>query len=252
MKIFDSLIDWIEWPFQTLMSLFFSWTVADRISGLTLIVLTVTMIYIALQARHVKRQVRLQTREGERQTENLKLQRKAHLVSSIETLQTVWQSEPMLRLRQKANSHLLKILEDRTNNNNKNLEHQDKMISPTVEAILEFFDRVAAYETLEAIDTKAVWEVFSWYMEYYFAIVQNDLNPIRGYYRDSIIFENFEEVSKKMRSLTEDEYKDGGECPDWEDIDLQKKFLMGELDLIKALLGVRPISKYGNDSDRRV
>jgi hypothetical protein len=172
-----------------------------------------SLIFIFFQVRLQTREVANQTAEIIVQTHATQLQSNIHLVSSFETLDSVWQSVRLLRLRNAAAKHLLKMLEEMQNAENGielRAEHlstpgyadEYNLIEEPVAQVMEFFERLGAYLEVKAISEKAMWEVFSWYIEYYFNIVESDLSRYREEKGEMYLYENFEKVFRKMKVIT--------------------------------------------------
>lgn len=171
-------------------------------------------------------------RQLKTQSGQLELQRKSHFVTSLETLSDVWESERMLRVRQAA-ARSLQSLEPQMR------ELPDwsktKPINAEIEYILEFFDRIGAYQREGALEADPIWEVFSWRIEYYYAMIIHDLERIREEEGDPLIYNNFEHVAKLMLSKSKKVLK---KDPPALDRERWPGFLEAELDVVDTIIEV--------------
>jgi len=154
----------------------------------------------------------------------LRLQRYAHVVSATEILVSKFESERMLKLRL---STCLGLIENRD------------YYGSDLETLLEFFDRVAAYEAQGALPIPVIWETFSWHFEFYYFLSTSKVAAVRIEYNDPSYLSGIEGLMLRFR---QHERSSRVTATIVSDDKLVVKFLQDEIDVARMLLGVEASS----------
>lgn len=125
---------------------------------LQFLVITVTLILIYLQVR---------------------LQTASHVVNTLTTINTRWNSEAMLRARY-IYCH--------------SWQAGKRDFDSIAEYVAEFLEELGNYIELGAIPKDVMWAAHSWYIEHYYFMFKSGLEYIRRKHNDTTLYLNFESL----------------------------------------------------------
>lgn len=150
----------------------------------------------------------------------VKLQRMAGMVDAIEKLVMAWNSESQLRLR-------LAVCEK--------MKTDITYFGDDTEELLELFERIGAYVRFGALSERAVWDVFSWYIDHYYELARSGLTDLRKHHKDRLLFENFEWLAIQLSNTSRSKGLPSHILQNQIDA---RNFLDAEINTAKILLGL--------------
>lgn len=122
----------------------------------------------------------------------LRLQRDAHLVNSLATLDARWKSQLMLKARKKTCEQY---------------SPDSKTVNQYAAQILYFFEELGMYMEKNIMTIDVIWEIYSYDIEHYWPITKNGILSLRKKSNDSSYYSNFEKLynsiqkyNKKMKT----------------------------------------------------
>lgn len=117
----------------------------------------------------------------------IRLQRQANLLHALGEMDKRWDSTDMLAARkQSCNNYLADKLK----------------INAEQGLILGFFEDIGVYFDRKVFDAEAVWDKYSYYIEYYWIMYQPHINEFRGDTKDNTWYEKFEALNKEMEKFS--------------------------------------------------
>jgi cytochrome c biogenesis factor len=147
----------------------------------------------------------------------LRLQRNAHLVSSFSILHDRWNSQMMLRAR-----HLVCT----------GYKPESRDINFQSCLVGTFFDELGGYCRLGHLDINMAWENYSFYVEHYWVILENQINCYRERNgNDRSYYHHFERLYDEFRKISESRNVPAGRRSH----DAIKNFITFENDAFKFL-----------------
>jgi Domain of unknown function (DUF4760) len=117
----------------------------------------------------------------------IKLQRLANALSSLFTLREQWRSDKMRYARKV-------ICENKDKSSNK--------IGANEGAILGFFEEIGVYLYSGVFDEKMIWDLYSYWIEHYWIILEPHIQEYRKNASDETLFERFESLHKCMSAIS--------------------------------------------------
>ena len=140
----------------------------------------------------------------------VRYQRYANMLSTLAHLDARWKSTEMINARRH-------VCED--------YEKNEKTIFQPEELLLAFFEEIGHYLRRRVFDVSIVWEFYSYYVDYYWVIVEPRIKEFRTSSHDKTWFSEFEFLAKQLA-----EYSKKRRASTVEKTDEQvKKFIQGEL-----------------------
>ena len=117
----------------------------------------------------------------------ISLQRQANLLHTLSEMQKRWNSGEMLQSRKQAcNGYLADKLRI-------NAEQGD---------ILGFFEDIGVYLERKVFDSEAIWDNYSYYIEYYWPMYQPHINEFRAETKDNTWYEKFQTLHEEMQAFS--------------------------------------------------
>lgn len=142
----------------------------------------------------------------------IRYQRYGNLLTTLVALDAKWRSKEMIAARQY-------ICE--------NYESKDATISSPEDFVLNFFEEIGLYLKHNVISASLVWDLYSYYIENYWAILSPRITKFHADTDDKTWYENFQELQLKMRKESN---KRKVTRKDITEIDI-KKFIDGEMSM---------------------
>ena len=147
----------------------------------------------------------------------VRLQTSSHVVTTLTTIHTRWNSEDMLRARY---SYCYAWV------------HGNKEFDPVAEYIAEFIEELGNYIRMKAVPTDVMWAAQSWYIEFYYYMFKQGLEEVRSKHKDPTLYQNFEclfasmaKISKRKAAPTFDKREDELDAFARDEIRIAKAFL---------------------------
>jgi hypothetical protein len=116
----------------------------------------------------------------------IRLQTASHVVQSLSTIHTRWNSESMLRVRQHVCSRWIKGNRD---------------FDGVAQYLAEFMEELGNYLRIRAVTDRDIWEVQSWYIEHYYLMLENGIEQYRQTYNDESLYLQFQFLFNRMRKM---------------------------------------------------
>ena len=113
-----------------------------------------------------------------------RVQTASHVVQSLSTIHTRWNSESMLRVRHHVCSQWIA--------GHRNFDAVGQYLA-------EFMEELGNYRRIHALTNRDLWEVQSWYIEHYYAMFKKGIKKYRQTYNDDSIYSQFELLFNYMR-----------------------------------------------------
>lgn len=168
-------------------------------SMLQFFAVTITLIFIYFQVR---------------------TQTATHLVNTVTTINTRWNSEPMLRARYKYCSEWIS---------------GNKDFDAIAEYIAEFIEELGKYCKINAVPKDVMWSAQSWYVEYYYSLFKEGINEVRCRHHDPTLFQEFEDLFISMNKISK---KNGAPVFEKQTKELEE-FVKDEIRVAKAFLHLK-------------
>ena len=150
----------------------------------------------------------------------LRVQAAAHVVQSLSTIHTRWNSETMIRARQQVCSGWVAGRRE---------------FDGVAEYVAEFMEELGIYLRIHAIPAREMWEAQSWYIEHYYCMFKPGIEQVRQRYKDENLYTQFEALYELMDKLNRQQHSPHFKRDD-EDI---TAFARSELAMADAFLKLR-------------
>jgi hypothetical protein len=108
-----------------------------------------------------------------------RVQTASHVVQSLSTIHTRWNSESMLRVRHHVCSRWI-------------AGHRD--FDGVAQYISEFMEELGNYLRIHAITDRDLWEAQSWYIEHYYLMFKKGIEQYRQTYNDKSLYSQFQSL----------------------------------------------------------
>jgi hypothetical protein len=100
----------------------------------------------------------------------------------------------------------------------------EKTISQPEDLVLDFFEEIGLYLHKRVFDASTIWELYSYFVEHYWTILQPRIQEFRNSSQDKSWFSEFEFLSRELKKHSKKR-----KCPVGKsDADIQK-FIRGEI-----------------------
>ena len=117
----------------------------------------------------------------------VKAQNQANLLQTLASLDNRWNSADMLASRKKACENYL----------------TDKLkINRAQSDVIGFFEDMGVYFERGIFDAESLWDKYSYYVEFYWAMYQPHIQEFRAETKDPTWYEKFELLKKKMEEFS--------------------------------------------------
>jgi hypothetical protein len=116
------------------------------------------------------------------------LQNSAHVVTTLDIFHRRWNEEPMLRTRLRTCQRIL--------------DCNDNKFSQSMQHVAEFFEHMGTLVKLQAIDSKVIWQLYSWYIESYWTMFEQMIMEVRRQNRDKTAYSEFEWLYRQMEVIS--------------------------------------------------
>ncbi|MEW5873066.1 MAG: hypothetical protein AB1894_27655 [Chloroflexota bacterium] len=116
----------------------------------------------------------------------LRIQTGSHIVTSIQTIEERWNSEPMLRAR---------------NTVCRRWQDGKKDFDPLAEQISEFFEDLGVYARNHVLSSQVLWEVFSWNIQHYYCLFSDGIRDKRNEFHDDTLYDQFEHLFNRLNRI---------------------------------------------------
>ncbi len=116
----------------------------------------------------------------------VRVQTASHIVQALTAIYNRWNSEPMLRARQKVCQQWLA---------------QKRDFDGVAEYVAEFMEELGIYLRTRAEPAREMWEAQSWYVEHYYWMFKPGIEGVRQRYKDQNLYPQFEMLLERMNEL---------------------------------------------------
>jgi hypothetical protein len=140
----------------------------------------------------------------------ISLQRQANLLHVLGEMDKRWNSKEMLKARRQACEYFLS---------------NELKINSAQGDVLGFFEDIGVYLERKVFDTEAVWDKYSYYIDYYWAMYQSHIKEFRTETNDNTWYEKFQRLHEKIERFSQ---KKGVSVSQKSKEDIEK-FIRGEL-----------------------
>jgi hypothetical protein len=168
-------------------------------------------VVIALTLALIYRQVRVQTA--------------SHVVQSLSTIHTRWNSELILRARQHVCSRWVA---------------GDRDFDGVAQYLAEFLEELGVYLRIHAVSEPELWEVQSWYVEHYYCMFKSGIAQYRQTYKDETLYSEFQMLFDRMGEM---DSKRGAPHSDRSEEEITV-FAKVELAVADAVLKLKPSQRH--------
>lgn len=117
----------------------------------------------------------------------VRAQRQANLLQTLDSLDNRWNSAEMLASRKKVCEN---YLSDRLR------------IKREQGDVIGFFEDMGVYLERKVFDAESLWDKYSYYVEYYWAMYQPHIMEFRAETRDPTWYEKFEKLKDRMEKVS--------------------------------------------------
>jgi len=162
----------------------------------------------------------------------IRVQTASHVVQTLATMHSRWNSESMLRARLKVCTDWIEGRRD---------------FDSIDEYVAEFMEELGNYLHMKAIPARVMWEAQSWYAEHYFCMFRDGILKIRGFYHDPNLYAQFERLYGTMNRLNRSV---GSPAVDRADGDLLR-FAQSEIQAATAFLQLKKNPSSGASKLRK-
>lgn len=145
-------------------------------SFMQFLVYTATLIAIIIQVNKINVQISLQNKQ-------LSDQVNSNIVSFLNSLNEQWWSTRMRKARRQTC-----------------LKFKGNTINVEEEAVMAFFENLGLYCDKKMIDSEFVWETYSYYIERYYKVLENNISAIQE--KDPTYFDGFVKLHKLMNEIS--------------------------------------------------
>ena len=116
----------------------------------------------------------------------VRVQTASHVVQSLSTIHTRWNSESMLRARHHVCSKWIV---------------GDRDFDGVAQYVAEFMEELGIYLRMRAVPVREMWEVQSWYVEHYYWMFKAGIEQYRQTYKDENLYTQFEALFGRMNKM---------------------------------------------------
>lgn len=107
----------------------------------------------------------------------VRTQTASHIISTINSINSRWDSEAMLRARYFYSQNWL---------------NGSRVFDAIAENIAEFLEEIGTVVRIRAVPKKVIWETHSWYIEHYYPMFQSGVLEHRKKYNDKALYSEME------------------------------------------------------------
>jgi len=154
----------------------------------------------------------------------IRVQTASHVVQSLSTIHTRWNSESMLRVRQHVCSKWINGSRD---------------FDGVAQYLAEFMEELGTYLRIKAVKDREMWEVQSWYIEHYYLMFKKGIEQYRQTYKDESLYSQFQLLFKRMRKMDRKQHSPHFSGSEQE----LMAFAKTELDVVNAVLKLKTSSR---------
>jgi hypothetical protein len=117
----------------------------------------------------------------------VRVQTASHVVQSLSTIHSRWNSESMLRARRHVCSNWIN-------------SHRD--FDGVAQYVAESMEELGIYLRIRAVPDREMWEAQSWYVEHYYWMFKTGIEQYRQTYKDENLYLQFQKLFARMNEMS--------------------------------------------------
>jgi hypothetical protein len=128
----------------------------------------------------------------------LRIQSFSHIVSALSTIDDQWNSKLMLVARVRTCEKWRKVylaLQKKP----QVLKDTSYRLDGNAQAIADFFEDLAIYHSKCVIPRDMIWHAYSWYLEYYWALLQEGITQTKNELKDATLYSLLPKLIEAMK-----------------------------------------------------